>query len=157
MQILGNSNRSQRNSSKILAKSEAALSEGAFWGLPRLETEKVPQRNGMTKILPNVRVNFLVRFASKPLFYWVMTGNPLELFRKFFGAVRPVFWLCGSFLVPDKNRVHSPFINLCNVTTASENFANKIPINYRSVSVSVSFLIINSEQLHIGNVLGTGP
>ena len=62
---------------------------------------KVPQRNCVTKILPNVRVNFLVRFASKPLFYWVMTGNPLELFRKFFGAVRAIFWLCGSFLAPD--------------------------------------------------------
>ena len=46
-------------------------------------TEKVPQKNCVTKILPNIRVNFLVRFASKPLFYWVMTGNPLELFRKF--------------------------------------------------------------------------
>ena len=27
-----------------------------------------------------------------------MTGNPLELFRTFFGAVRANFWLCGSFL-----------------------------------------------------------
>ena len=34
----------------------------------------------------------------KPLFYWIMTDNPLELFRKFFGAVRPNFWLCRSFL-----------------------------------------------------------
>ena len=62
-----------------------------------LRTEKVPQRNCVTKILPNVRVNFLVGFASNPLFYWVMTGNPLELFRKFFGAVCAFFWLCGSF------------------------------------------------------------
>ena len=30
-----------------------------------------------------------------------MTGNPLELFRKFFGAVRAIFWLWGSFLAPD--------------------------------------------------------
>ena len=37
---------------------------------------------------------------SKPLLYWVMTGTPLELFRKFFGAVRAIFWLCGSFLAP---------------------------------------------------------
>ena len=29
-----------------------------------LRTEKAPQRNGVTKILPNVRVNSLVRFAS---------------------------------------------------------------------------------------------
>ena len=26
------------------------------------------------------------------LFYWVMTGNPLELFRKFFGAVSAMFF-----------------------------------------------------------------
>ena len=26
-----------------------------------------------------------------------MTGNPRELFRKFFGAVRAIIWLCGSF------------------------------------------------------------
>ena len=32
----------------------------------RVGTEKVPQRNCVTKILPNVRVNILVRFASKP-------------------------------------------------------------------------------------------
>ena len=30
-----------------------------------------------------------------------MTNNPLELFRKFFGAVRANFWPCGSFLAPD--------------------------------------------------------
>ena len=52
----------------------------------------------MTKILPNVRVNFLVRVASKPLFCKEMTGNPLELFRKFFGAVHANFWPCESFL-----------------------------------------------------------
>ena len=67
-----------------------------------LRTGKVPQRNCVTKILPNVRVNFLVRFASNPLFYWIMTGSPLELFRKFFGAVRANFWFCGSFLAPEK-------------------------------------------------------
>ena len=38
-----------------------------------LGTEEVPQRNYVTKILPNFRVNFLVRFASKPLFYWATT------------------------------------------------------------------------------------
>ena len=63
-----------------------------------LGTEKVPQRNCVTKNLPNVRVNFLVRFASKPLFYWVMTGNPRELFRNFFGADRATSWFCASFL-----------------------------------------------------------
>ena len=44
------------------------------------------------------------------LFYWVMTGNPLELFRKVFGAVRAIFWLCGSFLAPDfLIRIRLPF------------------------------------------------
>ena len=71
------------------------------WPPLQLGTEKVPQRNCVTKLSPNVRVNFLVRFASKPLFYWVMTGNPLELFRKFFGAVHVIFRFCGSFLAPD--------------------------------------------------------
>ena len=53
-------------------------------------------------ILPNVPVNFLVRFASKPLFHCVMTDNLLELFRKMFGAVRAIFWFCEFVLVPEK-------------------------------------------------------
>ena len=83
-----------------------------------LGTEKVPQRNCVAKILPNVRVNFLVRFASKPSFCWVMTGNPLELFRKFFGAVRAIFWLCGSFLARDckQNRLNPTLIELLRFT-----------------------------------------
>ena len=52
-------------------------------------TEKVPQRTCVTKILPNFRLNFLVRFASKPLFYWVVPSNrsvnSLVLFVQFFG------------------------------------------------------------------------
>ena len=31
-------------------------------------TEKVPQRQCVTKILPNIQVNLLVRFASSPIF-----------------------------------------------------------------------------------------
>ena len=38
-------------------------------------TEKVPQRTFATEILPNFRVNFLVRFASNPLFYWAAPTN----------------------------------------------------------------------------------
>ena len=49
----------------------------------------------VTKILPNVRENFLVQFSSNPFFYWVMTDKPLELFRKFFGAVRAIFIFFG--------------------------------------------------------------
>ena len=55
---------------------------GGGGGLPFLETEKVPQRNCVTKILPNVRLNFLVRFASKPLFYCVMTGRHPRIVQK---------------------------------------------------------------------------
>ena len=62
-----------------------------------LETDKVPQRSSGTKSLPNVRVNFLVRFASKPLFYWVVTGNPLESFRKLLGAACAIFLRYESF------------------------------------------------------------
>ena len=38
-----------------------------------------------------------------------MTGNPLELFRKFFGAVRAIFWLWGPFWAPDKRAVANPW------------------------------------------------
>ena len=51
-------------------------------------TEKVPRRTFATKISPNFRVNFLVRFASTPLFYWVVpstcSDNSLVLFVRFF-------------------------------------------------------------------------
>ena len=84
--------------SSLLANDLANLSRGFASFI--LGTEKVPQRNCVTKILPNVRVNFLVRFASEPLFYWVVTGNPppncsensLVLFVRFFGFVG-LFWL----------------------------------------------------------------
>ena len=52
---------------------------------------KGTQRTFATKISLNFRVNFLARFASKPLFYWVVTGSPIELFRQFFGTVRAIF------------------------------------------------------------------
>ena len=72
------------------------LSTPPIWGQKGYHKE-----TDVTKILPNVRVIFLARFGSKPLFCWVMTGKPLGLFRKFFGAVRAIFWHCGSFLSPD--------------------------------------------------------
>ena len=60
------------------------------------DTKKVPQKTSATKILPNFWVNFLVRFASEPLFYWVVPSTcsekSLVLFVRFFGfGVR--FWL----------------------------------------------------------------
>ena len=45
-------------------------------------------------ILPNFRVNFLVRFCLETL---ILLGSALALLRKFFGAVRAMFWLWGSF------------------------------------------------------------
>ena len=52
-------------------------------------TEKAPQRTCATKILPNFWVNFLTRFASKYLFYWVVPSNcsenSLAQFVRFFG------------------------------------------------------------------------
>ena len=69
------------------------------WG-----TKTVQQRTFATKILPNFRVNFLARFASKPLFYWVVPSNCSE---KFFRAVRAILWLWGSFLALDWNRYRS--------------------------------------------------
>ena len=40
--------------------------------------EKVPQRKCVTKILPNFRVNLLVRCAAKPSFCWVMARDALN-------------------------------------------------------------------------------
>ena len=73
-------------------------------------------RKGATKKLCDK--DFAERFSdavclkhSKSLFYWVMTREPLELFRKFFGAVRAVLWLCESFSPPDLSLVPDSFWN----------------------------------------------
>ena len=79
----------------------------------KIRDRKVPQRNCVTKILPNVRVNFLARFASKPLFYWVVTGNPLGLFRKFFGAVRAFFGFVGPFWLLVRCKPSCPLTPTC--------------------------------------------
>ena len=82
-------------------------------------TEKVPQRTCATKILPNFRVNFLVRFASKPLFCWGVPSNcsenSLVLFVQFFGFgvlfwpwSLGLFWVCfGSVSGPFRIRFGS--------------------------------------------------
>ena len=58
-------------------------------------TEKVPQRTRATKILLNCQVNFLARFASKPLLHWVVPSscseNDLVLSVRFFGF-GVLFW-----------------------------------------------------------------
>ena len=57
---------------------------------PSLGAETVPQRNCVTKIWPNVRVNFLVQFASKPLFYCrIVQKICLVPFVRFLGFVGP--------------------------------------------------------------------
>ena len=65
--------------------------------------DKVPQRHFMTKSLPNFRLSFLVRFASKPLFHWVIPSdcseNSLVPFVRFFGFVSrswPLIVLCDG-------------------------------------------------------------
>ena len=47
-----------------------------------------------------------------------MTGNPLELFRKSFGAVRANFWLCGSFLVPEQKAMRKEGNDQCALPKA---------------------------------------
>ena len=79
-------------------------SDGWFFSLTySSDFYHVRDRKGTTKKLRDkdyaeLRVNFLVRFASKPFVFWVM-----PLFRKLFGAVRTMFWLSGSFLAPDSS------------------------------------------------------
>ena len=63
-----------------------------------LGTEEAPQRNCVTKILPNIRVNFLVWFASRPC----CTGKwpvPPRIVQKLFGAVRVIFCFVGPFWI----------------------------------------------------------
>ena len=78
----------------------------------------------MSKILPNVRVKFLVRFVSKPLFYWVMTGDPLELFRKLFGAVRAFcFGFVSCTSIPKTLGPQDTPVNLWDVPRRRSLFA----------------------------------
>ena len=90
-------------SAPIVVKNESVNELNFLWpkmaglGAPFSGTEKVPQRTCVTKILPNLWVNFLVRFASKPL---VLLGSALESFRKFFGTVRAIFFALGFFSAP---------------------------------------------------------
>ena len=95
------------------------------------------KKNFVTKILPNVRVNFLVRFASKPLFYWIMTSNPsncsensLVLFARIFGFMGP-FWplsTCGT--PPICTAVRPPFVTL--VPRWLQSFGERETLQYTS-------------------------
>ena len=60
--------------------------------------EKVPKRTCATKTLPNFRVNFLVRFASKPCFI----GYCPRIVQTILWCCSCDFWLWGSFLALEK-------------------------------------------------------
>ena len=62
-------------------------------------TEKVPQRSCVTKILPNFRVNFRLRFASKPLFCCIVPSNCSENSLALFIVLFLGFW--GTFFALD--------------------------------------------------------
>ena len=97
----------ERSAEGALSTWGAAMTWNQRW--ERYALTQVGDRKGTTKKLCDK--DFAERsaelsgaIASKPFFYWVMTHNPLELFRKFFGAVRAIFWLCGSFLPLEQGR-----------------------------------------------------
>ena len=52
---------------------------------PKSALQNLGHKTCATKTLPNFRANFLARFASKPLFYWLVppssSENSLALFR----------------------------------------------------------------------------
>ena len=73
--------RKRRRSTTTRMREEQEDDNPASW------TEKVPQRTFATKILPNFQVNFVARFASKPLFYWVVA---LQKFIGFEVLFRPL-------------------------------------------------------------------
>ena len=90
----------------FLCKAEG-LGVGAFFA----GTEKVPQRTCATKIFPNFRLNFLVQFASKPLFYWAVPRTVCpRIVQKILWAV---LWLQGSFFGPLICPSSKPWVRLC--------------------------------------------
>ena len=70
---IGNRKKQGNRKKARVASRAGRCAFGRVWSSLNLSgTEKVPQRTFATKISPNFRVNFLVRFASKPL---VLMGN----------------------------------------------------------------------------------
>ena len=65
-------------------------------------TEKLPQRTCATKISAELSGEFSGTICLKTL---VLFCSSLQLFRKFFGAVRAIFGLWGSFLALEANRL----------------------------------------------------
>ena len=64
-------------------------------------TEKGTPKNFCDKDFAELSGELSGAICLKTLVLMEVTGNPLKLFRKIFGAVRPIFWLWGSFLAPD--------------------------------------------------------
>ena len=97
---------------------------GRSWWVwsPGCSPKTVRQRTCVTKIWPNFRVNFLVRFVLKRLFHWV-----LDLFRKFFGVFIGPFW---GFGVPSCRRKKDP--NIRNKNQPKEETLGRISLSIRS-------------------------
>ena len=60
--------------------------------------EKGTPKNFCDKDFAELSGEFSGAICLKPL---VLLGSALELFRKFFGTVHAIFWVWGSFLVPE--------------------------------------------------------
>ena len=93
--------RDRKGTPKNLCDKEFAELSGELSGVICLKTLV------LLEISPNFWVNFLARFASKPLFYWVAPSNSSENSLVLF--VR--FWLWSSFLALDiLCRFHSAYV-----------------------------------------------
>ena len=108
-------------------------------------TGKVPQRILCDKeIWPNFRVNFPVRFALKPLFYWVVPSNYSEnslVFVRFVFALWFFFFGCGFFAyswkLPAYNGAFSLTVDNFSFFTYSWSF---FAYNFSFFAYSWSFL-----------------
>ena len=82
-------------------------SDGWFFSLTySSDFHHIRDREGTTKKLrakeyAELSGEFSGAICLKTLVFFL--GNTLDVFRKFFGAVRAMFWLSGSFLAPDSS------------------------------------------------------
>ena len=81
-------------------------------------TGKVRQRACAMKILPNLRVNFLVWFASNPLFIWVMPSKFSETSLVLFVRIVALWVLVGPWTLiwayHERSKCSSTSTNSCN-------------------------------------------
>ena len=73
-----------------------------YWGQKRYHKETKIFAERSAELSGVICLKALVLLGNDPV-------SPLELFRKFFGAVRAIFWFCGSFLA--KTPFSQPGIN----------------------------------------------